>query len=79
MSRKSYFEGMEAGAQGFRVVGPHQVPTNHPHGSTPEGRDWFLGFNTALEQCAATFRGERPTTTKSPDPAGTRSRHEHAA
>ena len=57
MSTADYFEGFEQGIRGFRLKGKHEVPREHPHGSTIEGRDWFQGFNAALEQCASSFRG----------------------
>lgn len=65
--RSHFFEGFAAGVEAFRLVGAHAIPGEHPHGSTPEGRDWFLGCVRGLEQCEATFRGVRPhnpTTTK---------------
>lgn len=64
MSRKSYFEGFAAGIGAFRLVGEHAVPSGHPHGSTSEGADWFLGCARALEQCETTFQGECPTESK---------------
>jgi hypothetical protein len=64
MKTKSYFEGFAAGTEAFRI--------------TAEGKDWFLGCNAALEQCTATFRGERPTTKKCPGPLA-RTGAEHAA
>lgn len=54
-----YFAGFRAGVRGFRLVGPHQIPSEHPPGHTPEGVEWFLGCVAALEQCSATFRGFR--------------------
>ena len=46
-----YEAGFEAGVRGFRGHGRHEVPREHPPGSTPEGRDWMLGCCAGLQQC----------------------------
>lgn len=61
---KAYLSGFAAGVEGFRLVGGHEIPRQHPHGSTDEGRDWFLGCAAGLEQCEAIFaqvHGQRAT------------------
>ena len=58
-----FFEGFRAGVEGFRIVGQHEIPTQHPQGHTDEGAEWFRGCVTALQQIEATFRGSPPNPT----------------
>lgn len=52
---QAFFQGFADGVEAFRLTLPHAVPSDHPHGSTPAGRDWFLGCCAALESCTATI------------------------
>lgn len=54
---RAWLEGFEAGVRAYRVGGRHEVPGEHPRGSTEEGRDWFRGCCAGLERCEAIFQG----------------------
>lgn len=51
----AFFAGFEAGVRAFRLTGKHEIPSDHPHGATPEGVEWFRGCVAGLEQCKASF------------------------
>lgn len=46
--RAEHFRGFHDGIEAWRAEGPHELPTDHPHGMTAEGRDWFLGCVAGL-------------------------------